>query len=239
MRIGLIADIHGNKLALDTVLDQLEARSIDSIVCLGDVAMLGPQPAEALATLDARRIPVVMGNTDAWFFGGNQPGPETAALAAWCREQAPPDAITFVESFAPTIEVKLNGGLRLLACHASPRNFDEIISAVTPTGEVVDMLDGARQELIAGGHTHIQLIRQLDQQRFINPGSVGLPGIGPRSADLARNRHVDWAEYAVIESNDDALSIEFYRTPIDLAELFEIARAVNMPQFDWWQTLWK
>ena len=71
MRIGLIADIHGNKLALDTVLDQLAARSVDSIVCLGDVAMLGPQPAEALATLETSRIPVVMGNTDAWFFGGD------------------------------------------------------------------------------------------------------------------------------------------------------------------------
>ena len=239
MRIGLIADIHGNKLALDTVLDQLAARSVDSIVCLGDVAMLGPQPAEALATLETSRIPVVMGNTDAWFFGGDYPGPETATLAAWCRERVPPDAVTFVQSFASTIEVKLNGGLRLLACHATPRNFDEVISAGTPTGEVVEMLDGARQEMIAGGHTHIQLIRQLDQQRFINPGSVGLPGIGPRAADLARNRHVDWAEYAVIESNDDAISIELYRAPIALAELFEIARAVNMPLFDWWKTLWK
>ena len=73
MRIGLIADIHGNKLALDTVLAQLDHRAVDSIVCLGDVAMLGPQPAESIATLQALQIPVVMGNTDAWFLAAISP----------------------------------------------------------------------------------------------------------------------------------------------------------------------
>src|SRR6187200_565693 len=93
MRLGLIADIHGNKLALDTVLAQLQHRAVDTIVCLGDVAMLGPQPAESIATLQALQIPVVMGNTDAWFFGGDQPGPETSLLAHWCRDQVSRDGI--------------------------------------------------------------------------------------------------------------------------------------------------
>jgi len=239
MRTGLIADIHGNKLALDTVLAQFDLRAVDSIICLGDVAMLGPQPAESIATLQALQIPVVMGNTDAWFCGGDQPGPETARLANWCREQVSLGDIDYVQSFAPSIEIELEKGLKLLACHATPRNFDEVISAGTPTSDIQAMLNGASQQLIAGGHTHVQLLRQINQQRFINPGSVGLPGIGPRSDDLARNLHVDWAEFAIIDTGNDDLSIEFYRTPIDLAELFEIARAVKMPEFDWWTTLWK
>ena len=239
MRIGIIADIHGNKLALDTVLAQLDHRAVDSIVCLGDVAMLGPQPAESIATLQALQIPIVMGNTDAWFFGGDQPGPETTLLANWCLKQVSRDAIHYVQSFVPTIDIELEDGLKLLACHATPRNFDEVISAGLPTFDVLTMLNGATQDLIAGGHTHVQLLRQINQQRFINPGSVGLPGIGPRSDDLARNQQVDWAEFAIIDTSNGDLSIEFHRTPIDLAELFEIARAVNMPVFDWWTTLWK
>lgn len=239
MRMGLIADIHGNKLALDTVLAQLDLRGVDSIVCLGDVAMLGPQPAESIATVQARQIPVVMGNTDAWFFGGDQPGPETAQLARWCRNHVSRDDIDYVQSFALTIDIELEKTLRLLACHATPRNFDEVISAGTPISDVQMMLSGAPQALIAGGHTHVQLLRQINQQRFINPGSVGLPGIGPRSNDLARNLHVDWAEFAIINTGYDDLSIEFHRTPIDLAELFETARAVNMPAINWWMSHWK
>src|SRR6478609_8160955 len=239
MRIGLIADIHGNKLALDTVLAQLDHRAVDTIVCLGDVAMLGPQPEESIATLQALQIPVVMGNTDAWFFGGDQPGPETALLANWCRDQVSLEVRDFVRSFAPAINIELEDGLKLLACHATPRNFDEVISAGTSTADVMTMLNGATQDLIAGGHTHVQLLRQIYQQRFINPGSVGLPGIGPRSNDLAKNLRVDWAEFAIIDTGNGDLSIELHRTPIDLAELFEIARAANMPAFDWWTTLWK
>jgi len=43
MRLGLIADIHGNGLALDAVLRELEQIGVDEIACLGDIAV-GPQP---------------------------------------------------------------------------------------------------------------------------------------------------------------------------------------------------
>lgn len=42
MRMGLIADIHGNLVALDAVLADLARDQPDRLVCLGDVAALGP-----------------------------------------------------------------------------------------------------------------------------------------------------------------------------------------------------
>ena len=66
MRIGLIADIHGNLFALDAVLAALARIGMDELICLGDVAALGPQPREVIERLRALRCPVVMGNTDAW-----------------------------------------------------------------------------------------------------------------------------------------------------------------------------
>ncbi|MCG8423490.1 MAG: metallophosphatase family protein [Proteobacteria bacterium] len=44
MRIALISDIHGNQVALDAVLRDIEQRNVDRIVCLGDVATLGSCP---------------------------------------------------------------------------------------------------------------------------------------------------------------------------------------------------
>lgn len=49
MRIALISDIHGNMVALEAVLADLERERVDKVVCLGDVAMTGPKPREVLA----------------------------------------------------------------------------------------------------------------------------------------------------------------------------------------------
>jgi predicted phosphodiesterase len=41
-RIGLISDVHGNLVALDAVLAELDREEVDGLICLGDVAA-GPQ----------------------------------------------------------------------------------------------------------------------------------------------------------------------------------------------------
>ena len=68
MRIALISDIHGNRIALEAVLADIRREGIDSIVCLGDVAAHGPEPKETVDLLRTLDCPVVMGNADAGVF---------------------------------------------------------------------------------------------------------------------------------------------------------------------------
>jgi predicted phosphodiesterase len=49
MLIALIADIHGNAVALDRVLSDIDNQKPDQVVCLGDVAATGPQPRQVTA----------------------------------------------------------------------------------------------------------------------------------------------------------------------------------------------
>ena len=65
MRVGLISDIHGNTVALDAVLDDISQCDVDLVVCLGDIAANGPDPAGAVDRIAEFGCPVVMGNTDA------------------------------------------------------------------------------------------------------------------------------------------------------------------------------
>lgn len=37
MKIGIISDIHGNIVALDTVLENLKRENVQKIICLGDL----------------------------------------------------------------------------------------------------------------------------------------------------------------------------------------------------------
>lgn len=66
MKIAIISDIHGNCVALDTVLNDINGMEVDRIVCLGDAVQGGPQPAEVVTRLRELDCPVVMGNADDW-----------------------------------------------------------------------------------------------------------------------------------------------------------------------------
>src|SRR3954468_17686678 len=114
LTIALIADIHGNLAALDAVLDALQAKRPDQIVCLGDVAATGPQPREVLRRLRELGCPLVMGNADAEVLHGAPPGPETdeesrriADISRWCAAQLDDADQAFLTSFQPTVEISL------------------------------------------------------------------------------------------------------------------------------------
>src|SRR6476659_3086878 len=74
MRIAVISDMHGNCIAFDAVLNDLELHPTDQIVCLGDAIQGGPQPAETVQRLRQLGCPVVQGNADAFLLTGADEG---------------------------------------------------------------------------------------------------------------------------------------------------------------------
>ncbi len=239
MRIGLIADIHGNLVALDTVLAELARMGADERICLGDVAALGPQPGAVIDRLRTLQCPVVMGNTDAWLLdpllaeGSSAP---VLATARWCMTQLSADDLAYVRTFPPTLSRPLPDGTELLCVHGSPRSFDDAITATTPDDILDAMLGGVDAAIMASGHTHISMMRRHRGVRIINTGSVGLPGIG---AVTPYNEHVHWAEYAVLDVDSDHTAITLHRTPLDVEEMIRVAHASDMPELAWWSSLWK
>lgn len=243
MRVGLIADIHGNLVSLDAVLTELQREGVDGIVCLGDVAVLGPQPGEVIGRLRALGCPCVLGNTDAWLLdqpsgGGPAAGGTMADLTAWCGERLSSSDHEYLATFPAIVDIPLPTGQTMRCVHGSPRSYDEVIAATTRDEAVAAMLADPRPAILAGGHTHVQLFRRVDQTMVVNPGSVGLPGVGPGTPDLPVNRDVAWAEYGIIEATATHLSVELRRTAIDLDRVLAAARDRTMPHLDWWRALW-
>lgn len=64
MRIACFGDIHGNLAGPEAVLRDVRAQAPDALVVLGDLTVLGPQPAEAVAVVRSLDAHVVGGNTD-------------------------------------------------------------------------------------------------------------------------------------------------------------------------------
>jgi predicted phosphodiesterase len=84
MRLGVIADIHGNEAALRAVLDDAAPYHVDRRWVLGDLVLFGPRPAEVLDRLQGLPgVGMLRGNTDRYVLTGNyghlQPRPGNEA----------------------------------------------------------------------------------------------------------------------------------------------------------------
>ena len=239
MRLGLIADIHGNLPALERVVAELEREGIDQVVCLGDVAV-GPQPVATLERLQALGYPTVMGNWDACLLGAEpKPHGEIAEVLAevctWSAAQISPALRDYIRTFKDTHEVRLDKSLTLLAFHGSPRSFDDYIYATTSDDELETMFAGYAADVFAGGHTHFQMFRRLGECIVVNAGSVGQPF---RRFETGMMRLSPWAEYGIVTCSEGKLAVEMRRAPLDVNALGEMVRASGMPDAERWASLW-
>jgi predicted phosphodiesterase len=226
VRIGLFSDTHGNAVAFDAFLADLEQHPVDRLVALGDMVQGGSQPVECVERLRALGCPVVMGNAD-WFVLTGEPGAEPVteqqeANRLWTLSQLPETDREFVRSFQPTVDEP-----PVLGFHGSPASFDDVILPLTPEDELRGLLAGADTRILAGGHVHQQFVRRLGSSLFLNPGSVGF-SVDPEQPEDAI-RFDPWAAWAVVEVDDDRLSVDFRRAPFEAAEVVRAIEASDLP----------
>ena len=241
MRIALISDIHGNLISFEAVLAALEHESVDKIICLGDVATLGPQPRQVMKRLIDLDIQIILGNHDTFLLK-----PELSQTYMtldwfsdtinWCAEQLLPSDFDFLRTFMPLAEIQLADGSTLLCFHGSPKSNIDNILATTPADELDIMLSGHKATIMACGHTHVQMLRQHRGQTIINVGSVGMPfEMMPFTGEP---RILPWAEYAFLNWTRGVVNIELRRVPVNVAAIREAAFASGMPRAADWVNNW-
>lgn len=233
MRIGFISDIHGNLTALEAVLADIDKQSIDSLICLGDVATLGPQPKQVVAKLRALNCPCIKGNHESALFDlprieEYQIASSLAPALRWCIEQLDSKDMDFLRSFKPLLEIPLGSNHTMLCYHGSPRSNTDQILASTPINELDKLFNNYQADILVGGHTHIQMLRRHAERLIINPGSVGsafrLPFQPGKVPQL-----LPWAEYGIISLDGGTLSVDLRRVPFDVAAFSKAVEQSGMP----------
>ncbi len=236
-RVALLADLHGESVALDAVLAELAEARPDVVMCLGDIAF-GPDPVGVVDRIAGRDWVVVQGNADAdladppaWWSDPAAAGvPESAwrvpDIGRWCADRLGGDRLGYLAGLPATADVPSAG---VFGFHGSPRSANDVITATTADDEVAAMLGGiVPGRIYAGGHTHVPLLRRIGEATLLNPGSVGLPfaryGLGGQVPVL------DHAAWAIVDDG----RIEFRRTPVDRDRAAASVRTSGMPHTDWW-----
>jgi len=178
--VAVLSDVHGVLLALDAVLAELEVRHADLVVLIGDHAA-GPQPVQVLNRMLAlgERAVMVRGNADR----------ELAALArgvdlelddpvsTWAATQLTRAHVELLEGLPHPVTLPVRGFGRVLFCHGSPRDDEEVLLVDTRMTRWQEAFADLREDVrtVVCGHTHMPFLRLVDRRVVVNPGSVGMP----------------------------------------------------------------
>ena len=208
--IALLADVHANIEALDTVLACLDERGVTSAIVLGDLIGYGASPAACIDRIRSRGFIAIRGNHEDMLIDVSHVErtralkPSARRALAWTRSELDADQIDYVSSLPLASRL----GDDMVAVHGSlvdPRHCYAYIYEFS-LGLNVDRLReiGPRPgTLLCFGHTHHPAVyvalpagpRTLDvgcatirldpeHLHLVNPGSVGFARDGDPRASL-------------------------------------------------------
>ncbi|MEF8915942.1 metallophosphoesterase family protein [Natronomonas sp.] len=209
MLVGVISDIHANRIALREVLDDMP--DVDTLVCAGDVVGYNPWPSDCVEAMRDREIPTIMGNHDRSVVNGvGYPGNRMAdAGVRHAIDKLDEEQLDWLGSL-PEERTCFDGRMKIVHGHPDDPNrytYPGLFSE--------DMLDD--EDVLVMGHTHVQGHETYDEGIVMNPGSVGQP----RDSDPR-------AAYAVVDLDD--LTVEERRVEYDIEAVIEAIVDAGLPK---------
>lgn len=230
-RVAVIADIHGNDLALEAVLADIERRGVTRIVNLGDHLSGALNAARTADILMARPdIVAIAGNHDRWLVEKPR-----AAMGDWDRiahEQLAPRHQNWLADLPARRIVEDD----ILLCHGTPMSdtiywLDEATSEggmrLSSIGRIERLAEDFANPVLLCGHTHIaRAVHLSDGRLIVNPGSVGSPAYDddaplPHKVE-AGSPH---ARYAILENRDGLWEAAFHLVAYDHMAMARLAES--------------
>jgi predicted phosphodiesterase len=229
MKYAILADIHANLEALETVLEDTEQQQCTHFACLGDVVGYNANPLECLNIIRKLGMPCVKGNHDEYcsvetdLEGFN---PHAAEAIDWTREQLSAEDrkwlrdlkyLRLVASFS-IVHATLDGPQRwgyVFDKLAAAASFTYQNTSVCFFGHTHVPIAFIRDSVVRGG-TYSKFRVEPGRKYFVNVGSVGQPrDNNPKAA------------YVVYDLEEG--SIELRRLDYDIPKAQAKIRAAGLP----------
>lgn len=220
MKVGIIADIHGNLHALEAVEKALEKENVEEVWCLGDVVGYGAFPNECLEWVKGNAKRFVLGNHELAVLGFV----DLSLLNDYAREAIAWTKKVLREDFRQfLLEAKIQDFTeKVQLVHDTPQSPGSM-EYILNKSQAYRALINQQRDVCFFAHTHIPAAYSLaagevveidvsssftvDGRMLINPGSVGQPrNSNPRASaiiyegDLVRYLKVEYDTKAAAKS---------------------------------------
>lgn len=222
MRVAVISDIHGNQIALEAVLQDLERQpAVNHLVIAGDLCLNGPCPRQVLEIVRGLNCPVIQGNVDEEVVNkALDKSAKKQTSTAWTREQIGQAGINYLASLPASHRITNSGGSDLLVVHANPLNLEDAIFPNAPDSMLEHLLGNLEPTIgaLAFGHLHIAYTRRWRHLLLADVASCGLP----RDEDVR-------AAYGILTWQDNIWEAEIRRVPYDVKAVVKQIKTCGMP----------
>jgi len=238
MKIAILSDIHGNSIALDTVLEDISGSGgVDAFWVLGDLVALGPDPIGVMQRLRSMKdVHMIRGNTDRYVTTNDRPSPtlqeakgnpdllpplvEVANTFAWTQGMVTASGwLSTLADLPLELNVTLPDGTRFLGVHASPGTDDgKGVSPEMDAKELEDLFSGCNAGLVCLGHTHLPSEQYWNGIHIVNPGAVSL------SLTADRDSH-----YVLLEASKEGYTLGHRRVSYDRAAVIDQLQQLKHP----------
>jgi len=172
MKIGIISDIHGNLRALEAILEYFRKLNVDTIISLGDNIGYYHQSIEVLDLIKEKNIFTIMGNHEAYLIRKLECSDEKWRIIFLqnLKENLSNKELNWISNFPLTYEINTDSS-KIALFHGSPWNPLE--EYIYPNSEKINNFNNLPWDYIFLGHTHISMLKKLENKYIINPGSCG------------------------------------------------------------------
>jgi predicted phosphodiesterase len=200
--LAILYDIHGNRPALEAVLEDARSLGTDRWLLGGDYSAFGAWPVECVEILRSLEEDAtwIRGNWERWQVEEDAVPEAEVIRGAWVavREALGPELVD--ELFALPESATIGDTLFV---HGSPVSDVESFGP-EPSEDDDQLLAGVSAARLVFGHTHHQFARRsAGGIELVNPGSVGLPWDGDARA-----------AYATL--SDDGETLDLHRVEYDV-----------------------
>ena len=224
MKLAVLADIHANFTALQAVAAHIEAWQPDAVVADGDIVNRGPRSRACLEFVQAKQQEsgwcVVRGNHEDYVISLDAPdtprsGPwfELYRPVYWAYNQLGGD-VSALKKMPFALSLWTEDGSEARITHASMSGIRDGVFPEMPD-ETLRRKITPPPPLLCVAHTHLPLIRQIDNTLVVNVGSVGLPFDGDTRASYGQLvwKNGAWqAEIIRLKYNLQQAERDFYET---------------------------
>ncbi|WP_173257584.1 metallophosphoesterase family protein [Streptococcus sp. 5905] len=236
-KIAVLSDIHGNTSALEAVLADAKAETVDEYWLLGDILMPGTGRRRILDLLADLPITVrVLGNwEDSLWSGLHRKLDLTKAshryLLRQCQyilEEISPEEIEDLHNQPMQVHRQFGDLTVGITHHLPDKNWGRELIHTGKQEDFDRLVTEPHASIAVYGHIHQQLLRYGSYgQLILNPGSIGQPFF--LDAGLRKDLR---AQYMILEFDEAGLSdVDFRRVDYDVEAELQLAKDLKLPYF--------